>query len=390
MGRSARQPSDTKRAFTEDGPQKTHIGGQALIEGVMMRGYNSWALAVLMPNGAIHQERHELDPNKRRGWKSWPIIRGCFALVDSLVLGFKALEIAADYSFDDEEATDAPCVAPLEPSETTRETKRGDSCFEDNALTQASSSPAVGASAGASVSCTCAEAPTPEEPEHTAGENFTHFDMVISMVLGLVLALVLFMFAPAAIAQLLVGNYGSDSFAWNLVDGVARAGVFVFYVWLIGRMKDIKRMFAFHGAEHKTIHCYEHGLDLTPENARQFPRLHVRCGTAFLMMTIIVALILYTIIPFDIFVNALGVQEGVSEFIVIVVLRILFLPLIAGITYEITVKWAGNHPDSRVVKVLLWPGLQMQRLTTNEPDDEQLTCAILAMQQVLEREELGN
>ena len=204
-------------------------------------------------------------------------------------------------------------------------------------------------------------------------------------MLGVVLAVALFILLPAFISNLLIGNYEQNPLTWNLVDGVVRVAIFIFYVWLIGRMPDIKRMFSYHGAEHKTIHCYEHGLDLTPENARQFPRLHVRCGTAFLIMVMLIAIVVYTVLPLDGLLAAFGIT-GPAAFVLLILVRIVFLPIIAGISYEITVKWAGSHPENALVKVVLWPGMQMQRLTTNEPDDSMLECAIAAMKLVLEDE----
>ena len=211
-----------------------------------------------------------------------------------------------------------------------------------------------------------------ESDETRGGDDggFGTREMAISMVLGV-----------------LVGEYDDKTLLWNVVDGIVRIVVFVFYIWLIGRMQDIKRMFSYHGAEHKTIHCYEHGLPLTPENARSFPRLHVRCGTAFLIMVMIIAIFVYTITPLNGLIAAWGVPDGPAKLALVIVARILLMPVIAGISYEITVKWAGSHPENPLVKVVLWPGMQMQRLTTNEPDDEMLECAIAAMQRVLEREE---
>ena len=218
-------------------------------------------------------------------------------------------------------------------------------------------------------------------------EEFGHREMVISMVVGLVLGVVLFIVAPAAITNLIVGEYDDHTLAWNIVDGLLRVAVFVFYIWLIGRMEDIKRMFMYHGAEHKAIHCFEHGLPMTPENARQFPRLHVRCGTAFLIMVMVIAILVYTIFPLNAIISGFGVPDGLPKLVLVIVARIVLMPVIAGISYEITVKWAGSHPDNPLVKVILWPGMQMQYLTTNEPDDGQIECAIAAMQRVLEREE---
>ena len=338
------QKSDLSRAFSEDGAKKTHIGGQALIEGIMMRGKLNWAVAVREPDGGIYVEEHDLASGKQKnGWMYWPLVRGCRALVESLVLGFKALEIAAMHAFGDEEEPEAAA----DEAKATNEPKASDE----------------------------------------AEMEFGHKEMVISMAFGVVLGIVLFIVAPAAITNLVVGEYDTHTVLWNVVDGILRVAVFVFYLWLIGRMKDIRRMFMYHGAEHKTIHCYEHELPLTVENARSFPRLHVRCGTAFLIMVMIIAILVYTIFPLNSIIAAWGVPDGLPKLALVILVRILLMPLIAGISYEITMKWAGSHPDNPLVKVVLWPGMQMQYLTTNEPDDEQLECAIAAMQKVLEREQ---
>lgn len=208
------------------------------------------------------------------------------------------------------------------------------------------------------------------------------------MAIGLVMGIVLFVVAPAFVTNLIVGEYDDKTLTWNIVDGLLRIAIFIFYIWLIGRMEDIKRMFGYHGAEHKTIHCFEHGLPLTPENARSFPRLHVRCGTAFLIMVMIIAIFIYTITPIGLLIDAWGVPDGPIKLTLVIIVRILLMPVIAGVAYEITVKWAGSRPDNLLVKVILWPGMQMQYLTTREPDDGQIECAIAAMKLVLEREQL--
>lgn len=326
--------SEFSRAFAEDGARKTHIGGQALIEGVMMRGKYNWAVAVREPDGSIYVEEHDLASGKdKNGWMYWPLVRGCRALVESLTLGFKALEIAAMHAFDDEEDNES------------------------------------------------------DSGEQKGEGEFGHTEMMISMVLGLVLGVALFVVAPAFITNLIVGEYDQNTLLWNIVDGVVRVAVFISYIWIISRMQEIKRMFSYHGAEHKTIHCYENGLPLTPENARKFPRLHVRCGTAFLIMVMLIAIFVYTVVPLNALILAWGVPDGLPKLLLVIVVRILLMPVIAGVSYEITVKWAGNHPDNPLVKVVLWPGMQMQRLTTNEPDDSMLECAIASMQAVLDREE---
>ena len=335
--------SDLSRAFSEDGAIKTHVGGQALIEGIMMRGKYNWAVAVRQPDGTISTEEHDLNSGKpKNSWMNWPLVRGCRAMVESLILGYKALEISAMHAYDDEEDEEAP--------------EQGDSS-------------------------------STEQSDEKSDGGFGHKEMVISMVIGLVMGVVLFIVAPAALTNLIVGEYDEHTLLWNVVDGLLRVVVFVFYIWLIGRMKDIRRMFCYHGAAHKTIHCFEHSLDLTPDNARVSPRLHVRCGTAFLIMVMIIAILVYTIIPLNPIIAALGVPDGLPKLLLVILVRILFLPVIAGVSYEITVKWAGSHPEMPLVKVILWPGMQMQRLTTHEPDDDMLECAIIAMKMVLDREE---
>ena len=452
-GQAPSKCSAVKRAFAEDGANKTHVGGQALIEGVMMRGRYNWAAAVREPSGNIYIEEHDLASGKARNkWLYWPVVRGCRAFVESLILGYKALEIAAMHAYGDEEepgakaeeasangavskedasAENASCVELADKHSRFCESL-GEDKTEDSARESMTESPviltgekaaddasgfswkndfgnpdeaidALGAqrSLDIVVEANAAESGAVEhnavEPGAAARESvetcdgddggFGKREMAISMALGLLLGVGLFIVAPAFIANVLVGEYDDKTLLWNVVDGIVRIVVFVFYIWLIGRMQDIKRMFSYHGAEHKTIHCYEHGLPLTPENARSFPRLHVRCGTAFLIMVMIIAIFVYTITPLNGLIAAWGVPDGPAKLALVIVARILLMPVIAGISYEITVKWAGSHPENPLVKVVLWPGMQMQRLTTNEPDDEMLECAIAAMQRVLEREE---
>ena len=345
--------NDLSRAFSEDGALKTHIGGQALLEGVMMRGKFNWAVAVRQPDDVIYTEEHDLASGKKKnGWLYWPIVRGCRAFVESLVLGYKALSVAVEHAFVDAGAKRAS-VEALDSSDNANESSE-----VSDSVQSSNSEPAL-----------------------------SSMEMALSMGLGLLLGVVLFVVAPSFITNLIVGEYYSNTLAWNVVDGILRIAVFVFYIWLIGRMEDIKRMFAYHGAEHKSIHCYEHGLPLTPENARQFPCLHVRCGTAFLIMVMIIAIFVYTVTPLNALIAAWGVPDGAPKLALVILVRILLMPVIAGLAYEVTVRWAGTHPEMPIVKVILWPGLQMQRLTTREPGDAELECAIAAMKLVLEREE---
>ena len=425
-----REKSDLSRAFSEDGARKTHVGGQALLEGIMMRGKYNWSVAVREPSGAVYTEEHDLASGKEKnGWLYWPLVRGCRALVESLVLGFKALEIATLHAYTEEDEGEEGSSA------RTTACEQATSCSDSLAREEASKGTSGSCGTASATACeqltrqesepefswkddfgrpdTVIEAlaaqsslevveedegdvpepvvnskgannyPSGKEPEPEFGKK----EMAISMVCGLALGIVLFIVAPAFITNLIVGEYDSNTLLWNIVDGVLRVAVFVFYIWLIGRMSEIKRMFGYHGAEHKTIHCYEHGLPLTPENARSFPRLHVRCGTAFLIMVMIIAIFVYTVVPLNALIAAWGVPDGAPKLALVILSRIVLMPVIAGVSYEITVRWAGSHPDNPLVKVVLWPGMQMQYLTTNEPDDGMLECAIAAMKLVLEREE---
>ena len=414
----AKAGSDLKRAFTEDGARKTHVGGQALIEGIMMRGKYNWSVAVREPSGSIYTEEHDLASGKAKNrWLYWPLVRGCRALVESLMLGYKALEVATLHAYADEEeggeekaqepnelsalgesreASGSP--APAEPSADDAAFSWKDDFGRPDTVIDALGAQrelsVVGApadddapAAPASVEAAPAESPARAEADEEGEGSFGKKEMAVSMVLGLVLGVVLFIVAPAFLTNLIVGEYDGNTLLWNIVDGVLRVAVFVFYIWLIGRMPEIKRMFGYHGAEHKTIHCYEHGLELTPENARSFPRLHVRCGTAFLIMVMIIAILVYTIVPLNALIAAWGVPDGAPKLALVIASRIVLMPVIAGVSYEITVKWAGSHPDNPLVRVVLWPGMQMQYLTTNEPDDGMLECAIEAMKLVLAREE---
>lgn len=373
--------NDLSRAFSEDGALKTHIGGQALLEGVMMRGKFNWAVAVRQPDSVIYTEEHDLASGKKKnGWLYWPVVRGCRAFVESLVLGYKALSVAVEHAFVDAEP------ALEEPSDSVQSSNAEDAerASAEARRQRPSFNEALDSSDNANESL---EEPSDSVQSSNSEPALSSMEMALSMGLGLLLGVVLFVVAPAFITNLIVGEYDSNTLAWNVVDGILRIAVFVFYIWLIGRMEDIKRMFAYHGAEHKTIHCYEHGLPLTPENARQFPCLHVRCGTAFLIMVMIIAIFVYTVTPLNALIAAWGVPDGAPKLALVILVRILLMPVIAGLAYEVTVRWAGTHPEMPLVKVILWPGLQMQRLTTREPGDAELECAIAAMKLVLGREE---
>lgn len=324
---------------------RTHIGGSALTEGVMMRGKLSWAVAVREPSGHIYVEEHELpDPAARPAWRRWPLVRGCVSFVESMTLSFKAMNLAADHAYDTEGETYASLLA-----------------------------------AGRVVPVA--------EPASAEPDAMSPLLMGVSAVLGVLLGVALFMVVPVFVTNLLVGDYvPENAIRWNLVEACLRIAIFVVYIWAIGLMPDMRRVFGYHGAEHLCIHCFEHGLPLTPENAKRFSRLHVRCGTAFLIMTMLVAIFVNTLVPVALWAEEWGLA-GVARTALVAASRIVLLPLVAGLSYEVTVKWAGAHPELPIVRAVLWPGLQMQRLTTREPDEGMLECAIAALECVRSREE---
>jgi uncharacterized protein YqhQ len=323
------------------------VGGQAVIEGVMMRGVSNWAVAVRKPTveqedegspalngtaaepalGEIEVTTLPLDSAMRRHrLLRLPIVRGVVALGGSMVIGFRALEIAANAQLPAEEIG-------------------GDAQAEDGAQ--------------------AAEAQEQEIPRAVwAG----------TVVVAIVLAVVLFFLIPVGLTSLIKHQLGSSILFW-VVEGVIRTSLFLGYMLLLSRVRDLRRVFEYHGAEHKTISCYEAGLELTPANAQRFSRLHPRCGTAFLLVVMIVAIFVFAPI-------------GLPAWYWLMATRILGVPVIAGISFEL-IKFAGRNRSRGWVRALMWPGLQLQLLTTREPDLDQLAVAIAALQAVLARETPG-
>ena len=298
--------------------KRTNIGGQAVIEGVMMRGIKIYALAVRNPEGEIVVEKKPVI-SMNKGLFKLPIFRGMAAFVDSLVIGTKILMRSAEIAgegWEDEE---------LSPFEKWLMDKFGDKITD----------------------------------------ILIYFSVFVSLVLGMTLFFVL----PVAIGNL----FKSFIPAWGLgvVEGLIRIGIFLGYLWLISRMKEIQRVFQYHGAEHKTIACFESGKELTVENVRPCTRLHKRCGTSFLLFVMLISMVVFFFVRTDVFIIRL-------------ITRICLVPFIAGISYEV-LRWAGRS-ENIIVKVLSAPGLCLQKLTTSEPDDSQIECANAAMKGVLEDE----
>jgi uncharacterized protein YqhQ len=302
-------------------PKPTHIGGQAVLEGVMMRGKFNWAVAVRTPDGSIHTEEHDLhSAAANRAWMRRPVIRGVVALVETMALAMKAFTVSASLAGETEE------------------------------------------------------------------EQLTPGEITFSLFMGVGLAVLIFIVLPAILTNLLVGQATERPFMWNIIDGLLRVVAFFVYIWLISRMKDIQRVFAYHGAEHKVIHAYEHGLPLEPRVIQRWSTQHMRCGTSFLLMVMVVAILVFSLVPVKTMAAAWGIDNRFLVLGILILSRIILLPLVAGIAYEITVKWAGANADKQLVRALLWPGLQLQRMTTREPDDEMIEVAVAAVMPVIARE----
>jgi uncharacterized protein YqhQ len=322
---TATATSDAARAEgTRWAQRDAPVGGQAVLEGVMMRGVSHWAVAVRKPTPEQIEGGRALDADeaaageievrafplvswtKRHRVLRWPIIRGVVALVESLKIGFNALGISANAQLGEEE------------------------------------------------------------------EEISTGMWAGTIVVALVLAIGLFFVVPVGVTSLFKDALGSAFLFW-LVEGILRTSIFLGYIWLLSRVRDLRRVFEYHGAEHKTISCYEAGEPLTPANAAKFTRLHPRCGTSFLLIVMIVAIFVFA-------------PLGLPAWYLLVLSRILGVPLIAGLSFEV-IKWAGKHRRHGWVRAIMWPGLKLQLLTTREPDHPQLAVAIAAMNAVLAEED---
>lgn len=294
--------------------KKTTVGGQAVIEGVMMRGTKGLATAVRLPNGSIEVKKESSESlTKKNKFFGFPIIRGFISLIESLIIGIKSLEYSASFFEDDEEESES------------KFDKWFDKVFKEK---------------GNSVL------------------------MGISLVFSLAFSTLLFFILPTALTSLVKKAITSNVVVLNIIEGIIRVIIFISYIFIVGKLEDIKRVYQYHGAEHKTIFCYESGIDLTPENAKKFGRLHPRCGTNFLFLVMVISIIIFSFTGWQ----SIG-QRVIS--------RVLLLPVVSGVTYEV-IKWLGKS-DSKISKIIAWPGLLLQKITTQEPDESMLEVAITSL-----------
>lgn len=300
------------------------IGGQAVIEGVMMRYGNDYAVTVRKPNGELEVKKDTyVGLVSRFHLRNVPVIRGVFAFIDSMVLGISTLTYSASFYDDDGNPIEETAAAGKNDESPKREES-----FKEKLI------------------------------------------MGLTVALSVVLAIGLFMVLPFFISGLFK-NLTDSSWALGIIEGVVRVILFLGYIILISRMKDIQRLFMYHGAEHKSINCIEHGEELTPENAMKYSRFHKRCGTSFLLIVIVLSIIFFIL-----FFQIVPVQNMLLK----VVCRILLVPIIAGVAYEI-IQWAGRS-ENWLTNAISKPGMAMQKLTTREPDASMLEAAIASIEAI--------
>ena len=286
--------------------RRAQVGGQAVIEGVMMRGVDHWSLAVRRPDDTIGLHDFPLVSwMVRYPILKLPVVRGVVALVESLAIGIRALTMSANESLGEDE------------------------------------------------------------------QELSKKEIGVTLLVAFGFAVALFFLAPLFLTGLLDRWLGEGFLFW-LVEGVVRVAIFVVYLLVVTRLPDLRRVFEYHGAEHMSIHALEHGEELTPDNVEKYRTLHLRCGTSFLLIVLVVSVFVFAAV-------------GRPAWYWLVLSRVVLVPLIAGISYEI-IKWAGRHEGSRVVRTIMWPGLALQWLTTRQPDRGQVEVAIAALQRIIELE----
>ena len=315
---------------------RTSIGGQALIEGIMMRGPKKDAIVIRTAEG-LTVEVNDRKLNPEGSFKNWPFFRGVFNFFDAQVTGVKALMRSAE----------------LSPEEYEEEPSKLEKWLE----------------------------------KKLDNETFQKVVIGLAVAMGLGLSIVLFFLLP-----MIVGGFFDrwiDSILGiNLVEGLIRMCVFVTYIILVSRMGEMKRVFAYHGAEHKTIRCYEMGLELTVENVRPQTRLHPRCGTSFLLVVMVTSILVFSVASsglLELIPGLAALRGGFLYRLIMIVFKLLLLPIVVGITYEIN-RWAGRH-DNWLTRIISGPGMWMQNFTTNEPDDSMIEVGIAAVQAVLPEKE---
>jgi len=322
----------------------------------MMRGRHSWGVAVRRPSGGIARVAYPLAPaGARYRLLRLPIVRGVVALYESLSLGIRALGISANIGLEDSAA--APSGVDPDPASAPADSR--------SAMTVTTT-----------VAAAAAPAPAAGDPDVAAAKEPPSFgwkELAVTVIVAVAMAVALFVVVPLVVVKQFESTF-ANPFLFNLVEGLIRIAIFILYIVGISLIPDLRRVFQYHGAEHKVIHAYEACGKPDAEHAGGYSTLHPRCGTGFLLLVMVIAVFLFAIV-------------GKPSVPWLVLSRIIGIPVIVGISYEIGIKWAGKHPDGFFARILLWPGIQLQRLTTREPTPDQLEVAAAALDEVMRLDE---
>lgn len=334
--------------MANESPRQSHYGGQAVIEGVMMRGRKHFAIACRRTDGSIESTAEPIEGTilGRLKWLNKPFLRGTLMLVDSLVLGMRSLMWAANLAMADEEAK-AKAVAAAKLAEGQPDPP-------------------------ASVASDCTAEASDVSSGGTKGGKVTEIALGATMFIAMGLAVVIFMMLPALLTKLILPGEHTRQIWRGLLEGGFKLTFLFLYIWGISHWKDIRRVFEYHGAEHKVINAFESGEELVPEKVRKYTTVHVRCGTSFLLVVVFVSILVFMLLSWDSWLIRVGY-------------KLLLLPIVAGIAYEI-IRLAGSRKESKFMRLLLGPGLLMQRITTQEPSDDQIEVAIKSFQSVRDAE----
>jgi len=359
----------------ENKPHRSKIGGQALYEGVMMRGSGREAMAVRKKDGSIHIETKDVPANK--WYQKTPFIRGVFNFILQMKNGYKYLMKSMEISgFLDEDDEAAPAGVPASPDVETAQPIE---------ISETIDTPPETIDTPPEASDTPSE--TPQTPEKKSSKTAETLIGVFGMIGGVALAIFLFMFVPARSFTLVNNAVEADMVGYrSLIEGIIRIFLFVIYMWAISLMKEIRITYQYHGAEHKTIAAYEAGEKLNPEdvtNVVKYKRFHPRCGTSFIFLVLAISIILYSILPIN--SENIAAYFGVAMIwadVIRTAFKIMLMPFLVAITYEI-IKLAGRYDRNIFMRIISAPGLGLQRLTTKEPSERQLEVAISAMLPVI-------
>jgi uncharacterized protein YqhQ len=340
------------------------VGGQAVMDGVMMRGPHSWAVAVRRYDGSIAVQHRELESfASRHGWARIPVIRGVVALFEALIIGMKALFVSSEYAIEGVEAKYAEDEREIDPAAEIAELHE-----VERAASLSNATTAIGAPV---------PLPHHEDDPQPDPDKLGTMAIVVAMIVAMGFSIGLFKIVPVTLSTFIFADGERDTWAFVLVEAVIKFAIFCVYLLIVGLMADMKRVFQYHSAEHKAINAWERGVPLEPEAVNAMSRIHVRCGTAFIVWLFLVGLIVFR-------VAQLTFLEGANRWEIIGA-RPLLLPIIAGLSFEL-LRFAGKHADNAALRVVLAPGLWFQRLTTRECTPEQCEVAIRSLEVVVDHE----